>query len=101
MYAGEGEPLLHKKINDIVRSTYEAGIDVSFTTNGTHMDEAFIESSLPLTQWIKLSINAGTPETYAKIHQTKERDFNKAIGNISKATKYKKFRWWKTSIFIR
>lgn len=90
MYAGEGEPLLHKKINDIVRSTYEAGIDVSFTTNGTHMDEAFIESSLPITQWIKLSINAGTPETYAKIHQTKERDFNKAIGNISKATKYKK-----------
>ena len=90
MYAGEGEPLLHKKVNDIVRATYEAGIDVSFTTNGVFMDEVFIKSSLPITQWIKLSVNAGTPATYAKIHQTKEKDFNKAIDNIFKATQYKK-----------
>jgi GTP 3',8-cyclase len=90
MYAGEGEPLLHKKINEIVRATYDAGIDISFTTNGTQMDRAFIESSLPLTQWIKLSVNAGTPASYADIHQTKEQDFHKVIGNIAEATKYKR-----------
>lgn len=90
MYAGEGEPLLHKDINRIVAMTRDAGIDVSFTTNAVLLNQRFVEESLVRTSWIKVSLNAGRAETYAQIHRTDAKDFRRVVDNLLAATTYKK-----------
>jgi len=101
MYAGEGEPMIHKDIGEIVRMTKNSGIDVSFTTNGTVIKDSFVERSLGDVSWIKVSMNAGKAKTYAAIHQTEERDFKKVIGNIKKVTSFKRAHGLSLSIGVQ
>jgi len=84
MFAGEGEPMLHKEIDRMVVAAAQAGIDTAMTTNASILSDAFVERALPVMSWIKASVNAGTPETYAKIHQTKEADFHKVLANLKR-----------------
>ena len=90
MYAGEGEPLLHKDIGEIVLHTKNVGIDVAFTTNGVVFIPKLMREILGSITWIKVSINGATSETYARIHRCRPDDFDKVIKNIGEAVKFKK-----------
>lgn len=87
MFAGEGEPLLHKRINEMVGATMRSGVDVAFTTNGVLLDKLL--EDLDRCTWIKVSVNAGTRETYAKVHRTKEKDWDTVWRNLRAAVKRK------------
>ena len=82
MFAGEGEPMLHKHINDMVFECWDNQVDCSFTTNGTLLHRL---ADLNKCTWIKVSLNAGTKETYAKVHRTKEKDWDIVWDNIRAA----------------
>lgn len=84
MFAGEGEPMLHKEIDRMVVAAARAGIDTAMTTNASVLSDAFVENALPVMSWIKASVNAGTAETYARIHQTRERDFQHVLDNLKR-----------------
>jgi len=101
MFAGEGEPLLHKRINDIVALTHDAGIDIAFTTNGVLLNQAFVEQSLARVSWIKVSLNAGSAASYAAIHRTRERDFQRVIDNLRVASDYKRLHGLDTAIGVQ
>lgn len=89
MYSGEGEPLLHRNITTIINHTKRKGIDVAITTNGVLFTKEFSEKCLESLSWVKVSIDAGKPETYAKIHATRKEDFFKLLDNLKAAIKIK------------
>jgi len=90
MYAGEGEPFLHKKMPDIALHTKKSGIDIAFTTNGVLLKKDITEHILGFTEWIKVSINGATEDTYSKIHRCQSGDFNKVIDNMKYAASFKR-----------
>lgn len=83
MFAGEGEPLLHKSIADVTFFAGAIGLDVAFTTNGVLLDKLL--PVLDAVKWVKVSLNAGDEETYEKIHQAKKGDWQKVWANIGEA----------------
>lgn len=90
MYAGEGEPFLHKDIADIIAATKRAGIDAAVTSNAVMFGEKTADATLPYLTWIKVSINAARAGTYAKIHRTRPEDFDRVIANMSYAARSRK-----------
>lgn len=87
MFAGEGEPFLHKEMAILTESAKGAGIDVAFTTNASQLKPETARRILPLTSWIKVSCNAGTEQTYGQVHGTKPEDFEKVMRNMEEAVR--------------
>ncbi|MFC1620757.1 radical SAM protein [Candidatus Omnitrophota bacterium] len=90
MYAGEGEPLLHKDIADIVNRTKRLGIDVAITTNGVFLNDKVIKRCLKDLSWIRISFNAASAKTYEKVHRCPKGDFEKTLSNLRQAVAYKR-----------
>lgn len=87
MYAGEGEPFLHPQMPSLAEATKKAGIDVAFTTNGVLLSPEKAAAVLPQTSWIKISCNAGTPETYSRVHGARPDDLAAVLLNLEEAAK--------------
>lgn len=90
MFAGEGESLLHRDAPLLIRVANAHGIKVAVTTNGVPLTPDKAEACLPYLSWIRFSVNAGTAEQYAAIHQTKGEDFERVLANIRFAAEFKR-----------
>lgn len=86
MFAGTGEPLVHKRISDINARAAYSGLDTAFTTNGVLLDKL---KNPELCTWIKVSLNAGRRDSYAAIHRTDAKDWDKVWANITDVVKRK------------
>ena len=101
MYAGEGEPMLHKQMAEIANYTKKVGVDVAFTTNGTLMNEEFVETCLHNISWVKVSLNAGDAETYSTVHRVKKDLFNTVLKNITYAVTFRNINRLNTTIGVQ
>lgn len=98
MFSGEGEPFLHKDIVEFILYAKECGLDVAVAMNGSFFTKEKAKASLSILTWIKISINGGTKEGYARVHRCKEEDFDKVINNIKEAIRIRNENRYKTTI---
>lgn len=98
MFAGEGEPLLHKDIASIINHTKKSGIDVAITTNGVFLNKELVDEALSNITWIKISINGASEKIYKKIHRAVSGDLEKVIKNLSYAAKLRKQKNYKCTL---
>ena len=90
LFSGEGEPLMHPRASEILRSAKQAGLDVALATNGVLLQGERMRAAVESCAWIKVSIDAGTPTTHAFIHGTNERDYPIILENLAVAAVYRK-----------
>lgn len=85
-----GEPLLYKHLPELVEYSKELGYDYCFiTTNGSLANEDVLKKLFNAgLDSIKFSINAGSKETYLKIHGSD--DYDKAINALKFSWNYRK-----------
>lgn len=85
---GGGEPTLHKDFTDIVRYIKSKSLQVGIVTNGTRLDSvACVAELLGKNDWVRLSIDAATQETFNKSHRPKTRVSLYDILDISRRMK--------------
>ncbi len=100
-HAGEGEPLLHDRFEDMVQYGKECGIDQALSTNGVLLDPSRAERIMPCTEWIRISLDAGTAKTYAFLHRTKAEDFDRVLDNLAEAVRIRNANGWRCTLGIQ
>lgn len=87
LFAGSGEPLLHKDFEKFVIAAYESNIDSGVFTNGVLLNPKMSEKILDKLTFIRFSFNGGDRYTYKNIHCAD--DFDKVVKNIQYAVDFK------------
>lgn len=82
-FVGGGEPTLHPKFTEMMEIVSSFGIEFGVITHlGRRYPRQFFEA-LAKAVWVRVSVNAGTPEMYLK-HQGRDHFWN-ALNNMQAA----------------
>jgi MoaA/NifB/PqqE/SkfB family radical SAM enzyme len=89
----DGESTISKSYVPFIQHAASLGIDVGNATNAWEWGPEKIEAVLPHLTWVRFTVAAGRPESYARImYKGPEHTqvFDKAMANIRYAVEYKK-----------
>lgn len=100
----DGESTISKTYVPFIQHASELGIDIGNATNAWEWSPEKIESTLPHMTWVRFTVAAGKPESYAKIMYKGPEHiqvFEKAMANIRYAVEYKKKHNLKVTLGIQ
>lgn len=101
IYAGEGEPLLHREAPDIINETKSMGIDAALSTNGVLLTSDISRECLKSLTWVRFSTAGITDEVYDKIQRGARGDLAKVLHNMEEAVKVKRDQHLHTTLGVQ
>ena len=82
-FTGGGEPTVHPQHDDIFEKSLAAGFQCALVSNGFRWRDRIFDL-LPRFTWIRVSIDAGTPESYAKIRRVPVSSWDRVWHNVGR-----------------
>jgi len=85
-WTGGGEPTLNRHLKEAIEYCGANGIKMGMFTNGTLFDKwDMFESLVENMTWVRISVDAGTKETYNGVRRAKgKQDWDKMVSNLEK-----------------
>lgn len=81
-FTGGGEPTVHKEHEGIFATAAEWGFKCALVSNGLKWSERLRSEILPKFSWVRVSLDAGKAETYAKMRSTPAAGFERVLMNV-------------------
>lgn len=85
---GGGEPSVHPGFTQILEDIHDRGLDLALVSNGVRLSASNIEH-LARAKWVRISVDAGTPETYCSVRRVSPVHWKQATDNIRKLAEAK------------
>ena len=85
-FTGGGEPTVHPDHVAIFRKAVAVGFECSLVTNGLKMSDDLIATAASFA-WVRVSLDAGSAESYGLIRETKPENYHRVLTNISSLSK--------------
>lgn len=82
--SGDSEPLLNKELSHLLTAGGENGIDMGLITNGVFLDR-LSQDDLRRLHYLGVSLDAATPETWARLKRSEPGNFAKILNNVRRA----------------
>ena len=100
----DGESTLSKAYVPFIQHAHKLGINIGNATNGWEWEPEKIEQVLPYMSWVRFTVAAGKPESYAKIMfkgPEHTEVFDRAMSHIRYAVELKKRKNLKVTLGIQ
>lgn len=85
---GCGEPMLHKKTPEAIKTAVEHGTDVGMLSNGILIKEKDIPTLMDNLTFLRFSVSGGSSESYSKLHNVSLGSWEKIKNVLRKSADY-------------
>lgn len=91
-FTGGGEPTVHRDHLAIMQYAVALGLDIALVTHGALLRPESIEFLAQHATWVRVSIDAGTADTYEKIRRVDRSQYTRAASSLCALAVEKRLR---------